>query len=124
MALFLNDALPPDCFAGLPAVVQRRLLKLMARISEKSYRRGLHHGLCEHAKECGLTEADASYLRHEVSIDRSPWFGYEGMKHSFGRGTSAIERLDMEYGSNLASLGIRPTRLRSRAHKGRGAIHS
>lgn len=102
----LTDGLPPDCFADLSPVHKRRLVKLMARISEKSYRRGLQHGVCDHAKECGLTEADASYLRFEVSIDRSPWFGYPTMKHNLGRGTTAIERLDMEYGGYLSELGI------------------
>jgi hypothetical protein len=115
MAMFLNDGLPPDCLAGLPAATQRRLVKLMARISEKSYRRGLQHGLCKHAKECGLTEADAGYLRYEVSIDRSPWFGYPSMKHSFGRGISAIERLDMEYGPNLCGLRINLPKQRKRS---------
>jgi hypothetical protein len=101
----LGDGIPGGCFEDLPKATKRRLIKLMARISEKSYRRGLQHGLCQHAKDCGLSEADASYLRHEVSIDRSPWFGYP-TKHHFGRGTTAIERLDMEYGSTLNILGI------------------
>ena len=81
-------------FMGLPEPVLKRLVRLMARISEKSFRRGFQHG-----KECRdpvvMPPAD---FRFDTPLDKSPSIhGYPGY--------SSIERLFMECGV-LTSLGF------------------
>lgn len=87
-----------DAFAHIDQSTRKKLIKLMARISEKSYRRGFQHGQ-EFAKK-GDKAVDGHYLRFHVPIDKSP---YTDTFHTNGKwapnsGFSAIERLLMEYG--------------------------
>lgn len=90
--------LKDDDFSHIDQATQKKLIKLMARISEKSYRRGFQHGQC-FANE-GYRAVDGNHLRFDVPIDKSP---YTDTFHPNGKwapnsGHSAIERLLMEYG--------------------------
>jgi hypothetical protein len=71
-----------DAFEHLPLSDRRKLLRLMARIAEKSYRRGFQHGV-----EIGDRRTiDPATLRFERSLDSSPWTDSP-------QKTTAIERL-------------------------------
>lgn len=61
--------LAPDIFAALPLPQRRRLVRLLARVSEASFRRGYQHGV-----ECGpQRRIEPHTLRFERSLDRAPW---------------------------------------------------
>jgi hypothetical protein len=89
--------LPRDAFKGLPATTQRRMLRLLAQVSEKSYRRGLQHGAVLGPE--GHITRDVAELRHSPAMDKSP--DADG-----GRVISAKERLKAEYGTVLRELGF------------------
>ena len=55
-----------DEFRDLPERTKKNLLRLMAKISEKSYRRGFHHGTL------GQHTVDPTILRYNISLDKSP----------------------------------------------------
>lgn len=86
--------------SSLPARDRRALVKLMARISEASYRRGLQHGV--HMAVRGETDtARADRIRGTLSLDVSP----RGESYARDRGRPSVERLRMEYG-DLAEVGL------------------
>ena len=89
-------------FAKLSNSSKKKLIALMARISEKSYRRGFQHG-----KEITRPVVDPAYFRFEIPIDKSPYtdeFSQAGTWLS-NSGSSAIERLEMEY-PELSEIGF------------------
>lgn len=82
-------------FEHLNKRTKKKLLRLMSRISEKSYRRGFQHG-----KDIERPTVDASHLRFDVTLHRSP---YTDIYYPDGRwapksGMSALDRLWCEYG--------------------------
>jgi hypothetical protein len=88
-------------FAELPQRTRKKLIRLMARIAEKSYRRGFQHGgditgesLCVDPSDLRLSPA--------FSLDRSP---YTDTPYPHG-GHTSIERLMMECGE-LNEIGFR-----------------
>ena len=81
-------------FSKLPELTKKRLLRLMARISENSFRRGLQHGkVIRHP-----LVIEPAKFRFDVSLDKSP------SAHGFHTVT-AIDRLFTEYGV-LSSIGF------------------
>lgn len=72
---------------------KKRLLRVMWRISEKSYRRGLQHGMQAEPT------VDPYEYRYERNLDKAP--GCDGWG-----GTSAFERLVIEY-RELNEIGFR-----------------
>ena len=74
-----------DEFDGLPTSTKRKLVRLMARIAEQSYRRGFQHGAVLENKAW----MDPLELRYRQSLDESPY------THSPG-GHTSVERLFME----------------------------
>lgn len=61
--------LAPDAFAHLSERDQRRLLTLLARVSEASFRRGYQHGV-----ECADYRRIEPYdLRYKRSLAKAPW---------------------------------------------------
>lgn len=77
------------------------LIDLIARISEKSYRRGFQHGSMPGRK------VDASYFRNTASLDRSPYtdtFTEKG-RWASKSGFSLFDRLFMEY-PELYQVGL------------------
>lgn len=86
--------------SSLSARDRQALRKLMARISEASYRRGLQHGV--HMALSGEADDEsASRLRHTASLDVSP----RGESYARDRGRPSVERFGMEYG-DLAEVGL------------------
>jgi len=86
--------------SSLPARDRRALRKLMARISEASYRRGFQQGVFMVGR--GETnEARANKLRWTVSLDVSP----RSESYARDRGRPSVERFDMEYG-DLEGVGL------------------
>ena len=83
-------------FATLPELVKKRLVKLIARIAEKSYRRGFQHGTL------GLHTVDAYKFRYKKSLDQSP---FTDVLPPCSCGHTAIERLFME--NPMEDLGFR-----------------
>ena len=89
--------LKPCQFSNLPPAVRRKLVRLMARIAEKSYRRGYQHGVESGPDRC----IEPGDLRFRRSLDKSP---YTDTPYPHG-GHTAIERLFMECGE-LQQLGF------------------
>ena len=90
----------PHEFSDLDTDVKNKLIKLMARISEKSYRRGLQHG------SLGIAIVDPAELRFNVSPDYSPFTDSVGKNGEWVNDKqSAIDRLKMEYGV-LHDIGL------------------
>ena len=90
----------PHEFSDLDTDVKNKLIKLMARISEKSYRRGLQHG------SLGIAIVDPAELRFNVSSDYSPFTDSVGKNGEWVNDKqSAIDRLKMEYGV-LRDIGL------------------
>ena len=81
---------------------KRVVLKLLARVSEKSFRRGFQHG-----QECGkdaiITGHDLRYGKHSKSLDESfePVMGV--------RTISSLERLLIENSNEIWDAGIGTT---------------
>lgn len=90
-----------DEFAAIDPRLKRKLLRLMARIAEKSYRRGYQQGEYLNrpeniGDEWRINPAD---LRHRTNLDVSPGVDSKHYK------TTSLERLDMECGV-LRELGF------------------
>jgi hypothetical protein len=83
-------------FVELPEWTKRKLVRLMARIAEQSYRRGFQHGTL------GLHCIDPYVLRFERSLDKSPFTDVQVPRKipawNSSLGHTAIERLFMECG--------------------------
>lgn len=86
-------------FASLPEPTRNKLVRLMSRISEASFRRGFQHG-CVQTKK-GAVKGDPSVLRFGRSLDKSPW------AETASGGLSAKERLFCEY-DVLDDIGFPP----------------
>ena len=82
-------------FDDLSPSVNRKLVRLMARIAEQSYRRGFQHGAVLGDRAC-VAPYD---LRFRRSLDKSPY------TNSARGGHTSIERLFMECGE-LCMLGF------------------
>ena len=80
-------------FSDIPKSKRKKLITLMARISERSYRRGFQHG-----KVIEDHIISPEQLRWEISDDKSPYTDSKG-------GHSAIDRLFMEY-REIECLGL------------------
>ncbi len=84
-------------FEHLSQKDKKRLIRLIARISEASYRRGLQHGgIFGH-------RVDVYAFRYKHSLDKSPFTDVEGAPKN--KGTSSTWRLFCENGV-LRDLGF------------------
>lgn len=101
MHYFTDDSiacgLQPGEFAGLSADTKRRLVVVMSRLAEKSYRRGFDQGDRAVAIGTDLLISPVE-LRHEWPLSKSP------LTHEPG-GYTAIERLFIE-NPELTALGF------------------
>lgn len=80
---------------------KKKLVRLMARLAERSYRRGFQQGY-----ECDRPVADLVKFRFFTSLDRSPWPDNVDEKGKWHKTPdTAIERLLMENGV-LQELGL------------------
>jgi protein involved in sex pheromone biosynthesis len=87
-------------FLAMDKALKKKLLKIMARISEKSYRRGLQHG------SLSTMTVDPAYLRFNVSPDYSPFTDVVGKNGKWmNNKQSSLDRLLMEYGG-LQDIGL------------------
>ncbi len=85
-------------FDDLSERTRKKLVRLMSRISEASFRRGYQHGRFQTQR--GKVEVDPAILRFDKSLNQSPW------AETAKGGMSADERLFCEYGV-LMHLGFR-----------------
>ena len=83
----------PGEFHNIDSDTTAKLMRLMARISEASYRRGFQHGKV--LQETVRPE----HLRFNVNLDHSPFTDafYADGSWAAASGVEAIERLLMEY---------------------------
>ena len=96
----IADGLEPNEFNFLDDDIKQKLIKLMARISEKSYRRGLQHG------SFGIAVVDPAHLRFNISPEYSPFTDSVGKNGEWvNNKESSIDRLKMEYGV-LRDIGL------------------
>lgn len=84
---------------------RQKLIKVIARISEASYRRGAQQLLCFKVNDSfldGKIKQEIMYgkLRFLVTLDKSPC--HDGTMTEI----SSRERLEMNYGSTLRALGF------------------
>lgn len=84
-----------DEFKDMPEKMQRRVLKLLAQVSEKSYRRGLQHGAVLRDE----IKRDLATFRHSPAMNKSP---YADSQYSI----SSYRRIVEEYGLTLRDLGF------------------
>lgn len=82
-------------FNDLPKKYKKRLVRLMARLAEKSYRRGFQHGIVIGNRRV----IEPEVLRFERSLDWSPYTDHPSLKDS------AVVRLFMENGE-LRNIGF------------------
>ncbi len=87
-------------FAALTPPCRKKLLTLMARISESSFRRGLQHGIYFTEKKKPL-RTDPWTFRYKATLDKSPCIDAKGWT------PSALERLYIEHSGPLLNLGFR-----------------
>ena len=96
----IADGLEPNEFYFLDDDIKQKLIKLMARISEKSYRRGLQHG------SFGIAVVDPAHLRFNISPEYSPFTDITDKEGNWvNNKESSIDRLKMEYGV-LRDIGL------------------
>jgi len=86
-------------FSELPSSQRMKLLTLMARISESSFRRGLQHGLYFAEKQIPL-RTDPWTFRYRATLDKSPCINAKGWT------PTALERLCIEHSGALLALGF------------------
>ena len=98
-AMSVANGLRRKEFAALPAATKKKLIRLMARISEASFRRGLQHGAATGGDALpvrpGLNLAKYRFLS-SLDVSRSP---HGKLKHT------AVERLQIEY-AVLRDIGL------------------
>jgi hypothetical protein len=86
-------------FADITPACREKLLNLIARISESSFRRGLQHGLYFAEKQIPL-RTDPWTFRYRATLDKSPCIDAKGWT------PTALERLNIEHGHELLLLGF------------------
>ena len=90
-----------DEFSDIDPSTKKKLLRLMARISEASFRRGFQHGKLE------TTIADPFHLRYRVSLDKSPYTNVTGKNGKWiCSHHSSLWRLNCEC-SELTNIGFK-----------------
>lgn len=93
-----NGFLPGE-FEHLSDRDKQSLRRLMARIAERSYRRGAQHGV-ELSRRGEIGVPDVDDWRYAPSLNKSPWLHGQVVQAS-------IERLDLE-NSCLKEIGLGP----------------
>jgi hypothetical protein len=83
--------IPANAFAALDARTARYLVKVMARVAERAYRRGAQQGVHIARNRPQDLPKDLADWRYGRSADSSP--GLDG-----GFTTTAVKRLEMESG--------------------------
>lgn len=112
---FVTKGIEDGFFSVIPHKYRNKLMKIISRISEMSYRRGCQQGVVFASKYCKkfneprswemLKRVEDGDLRFNYSPDDSPWHVHINLKSACG-GTTAMERLDMEYGDVLLRVGL------------------
>lgn len=87
-------------FDALDDKVKTKLLTLMSRISESSYRRGFQHG------KLNQKTINPSKLRFEISLDKAPFTANMKGRQWIDSGHKSIDRLDIEHGMVLSEIGF------------------
>lgn len=87
-----------DAFAHLSTPDQAQLVRLMARIAEQAYRRGVYQCAKLAESDGDLLPKDIYGWRHDLSLDKSPWLDDTTVE-------PAIERLFAEC-AELPVLGF------------------
>jgi hypothetical protein len=95
-----------DEFRELDVKTRRKLVRLLARVSEASYRRGVQQGV--HFAKQNRPIRDPFKMRYEQSLDNSPYYD------SPSGGGTAIERLFAEF-DVLRRLGFEDPSLSRKA---------
>ena len=89
-----------DEFSEIDPSTKKKLLRLMARISEASFRRGFHHGKLE------TTIAYPFHFRYRVSLDKSPYTNVIGKNGKWiCTDHTSLWRLNLEY-AELNDIGL------------------
>jgi hypothetical protein len=92
--------LPDDAFEHLPDKDRKRIVELLARVSERAYRRGAQQGA--HIQEARPHTLPSSLhdWRYGTTLATSPWID------SHNRET-AVRRLEIEIGRQLLRVGLK-----------------
>jgi hypothetical protein len=86
-------------FADLDPAIRKRLLRLMARISESSYRRGFQQGVSAVTTGRRVKIRDLAHWRLVTPLDKS-------VAPHDERTTTSFERLAFKHTCELAELGF------------------
>ena len=82
---------------------KKKLMRLIARISEKSFRRGYRH--CHAFRESGRPMLDP-YDLDKVSLDKSPLPDHVDVTRRRARTETALEMLHIQY--SFGNIGLYP----------------
>ena len=97
---------------GLSDDEKATIVRLMARIQEKAYRRGLQQGVhfCERFNDDkDALKADILKARFSIALDSAPMFhvaGCPSMRSWYDGMTDSEYRLSIEHGDDLSFIGI------------------
>lgn len=81
----VTHGIPEDLFSGMSDQQKDDVAKLMARISERSYRRGFQQGVTIATKRPADLPRDLHGWRYRASTDKSPWADSEHVEPSVDR---------------------------------------
>ena len=98
LPLSVMDGLRFGEFEALPKLVKKRLIKLMSRISEASYRRGAQQAMWlpfEH-------ECDHKWRFSNLSKSK----GIDKPRCKYEAEMTSAERFDIEYGDKMRQIGF------------------
>lgn len=89
-AQYVTRGIELDAFDHLSAADKAKLLRLMARVAEKAYRRGAQQGLVYAEQHPSASHADLVDWRYGASLDVSPALLHKGERER------SVDRLLME----------------------------
>lgn len=109
---YILDMLSDKRLDSLRAIIQgmapadaETLLRVMARFSEASYRRGAQQG----AAFCGYHGTELAKWRHNLPLHVSPMLDMrDGLPFITGERRRATETLGVEYADSLNRIGVYP----------------
>lgn len=81
----VTNGMADDLFAGIDSATKDRIAKLMARIAERSYRRGFQQGAHIATTRPADLPKDLNAWRYGTSTDKSPWGDSNHVENSIER---------------------------------------
>ncbi|MFD1951360.1 hypothetical protein ACFSGX_11355 [Sphingomonas arantia] len=81
----ITDGIPDDVLNALPEEAKAVVRTLLARVSERSYRRGVQQGVTVSQRSPGSLPKDLHAWRYGASTDLSVWADFDMVEPSMSR---------------------------------------